>query len=111
MKKEEAKTAQGEKEQWDEMKQKWEDLEWEQARIELWRQNLKSATWQWLPVKKLYSSVRRSIDASSAARCAGEEDEAAIREDGEQKRLMKCASKASEDEGRSSSAEPLLESL
>ena len=40
MKKEEAKAAQEEKEQWNELKQKWDDFEWEQAQIELWRQEL-----------------------------------------------------------------------
>ena len=40
MKKEEAKAAKEQKEQWDELKQKWNDVEWEQARIELWGQEL-----------------------------------------------------------------------
>ena len=38
MKKEEAKAAQEKNEQWDELTQRWDCVEWEQTQIELWRQ-------------------------------------------------------------------------
>lgn len=61
-------------------------------------------------MKDLSSSIKRSISASNATRCVGEEDEAVIREDDQRARLMKRANETNKDEGRSLSAGLLLES-
>ena len=41
MKKEEAKATQEKNEQWDELTQRWNCVEWEQDQVELWQQKLK----------------------------------------------------------------------